>query len=53
MLPSISLAQRARLRLLEDAMVDACEKGGENELFDELTLKVDKEADRDETDFHK
>jgi hypothetical protein len=53
LLPSISLAQRAKLRLLEDAMVDACEKEGENELFDELTLKVDKEEDRDETKFQK
>lgn len=47
-LPSVPLAQRAKLRLLEDAMVDACEKEGENELLEELTLIKEKEEDRDE-----
>lgn len=32
------LAQRAYLRLLEDAMFDACEKEGEDELLDDLTI---------------
>lgn len=37
-LPSHTLGQRAKLRLLEDAMVDACEQEEENELLDELSL---------------
>jgi hypothetical protein len=52
-LPSISLAQRAKLRLLEDAMVDACEKEGENELLGELALKEEKEEDRDKNQLEK
>lgn len=32
------LAQRAYLRLLEDALFDACEKEGEDELLDDLTI---------------
>ena len=32
------LAQRAYLRLLEDAMFDACEREGEDELLDELSI---------------
>jgi hypothetical protein len=32
------LAQRAYLRLLEDAMFDACEREGEDELLDDLTI---------------
>jgi len=32
------LAQRAYMRLLEDAMFDACEKEGEDELLDDLTI---------------
>ena len=32
------LANRAYLRLLEDAMFDACEKEGEDELFDDLNI---------------
>ncbi len=35
---STSLANRARLRLLEDAMCDACEKEGEEELLDDLKI---------------
>ena len=41
------LAQRAKLRLLEDAMVDACEEEGENDLLDELTLKQDDKEAKD------
>lgn len=32
------LADRAKLRLLEDAMFDACEREGEDELIDELNI---------------
>jgi hypothetical protein len=32
------LANRAKLRLLEDAMVDACEKEGEDDLIEELKI---------------
>jgi len=32
------LANRAKLRLLEDAMVDECEKEGEDELIDDLKI---------------
>lgn len=32
------LANRAKLRLLEDAMCDACEKEGEEELLDDLNI---------------
>ena len=32
------LAQRAYLRLLEDAMFDACEREGEDELLDDLNI---------------
>ena len=35
------LADRAYLRLLEDAMFDACEKEGEDELLDDLKLSGD------------
>lgn len=39
-LPSTTvLAQRSRLRLLEDAMYDACEKEGENEIVQDLNLQ--------------
>jgi len=37
-----SLANRAKLRLLEDAMCDACEKEGEDELLDELQISGQK-----------
>lgn len=33
-----TLAERAYLRLLEDAMFDACEKEGEDELLDDLNI---------------
>ena len=36
--PGCPLGLRARLRLLEDAMIDACEQEGEEELIEELTL---------------
>merc|ERR1719506_499809 len=32
------LADRTKLRLLEDAMFDACEREGEEELIDELRI---------------
>ena len=32
------LANRAKLRLLEDAMLDACEREGEDDLIDDLTI---------------
>lgn len=32
------LANRAKLRLLEDAMLDACEREGEDELLEDLTI---------------
>lgn len=35
---STPLADRARLRLLEDAMLDACEREGEDEMIDELNI---------------
>lgn len=35
-----SLGHRAKLRLLEDAMLDECEREGEDELIDELSLQV-------------
>lgn len=39
------LADRAKLRLLEDAMFDACEREGEDELIDELKISTnDKES---------
>jgi len=36
--PLCTLAERAYLRLLEDAMFDACEKEGEDELLDDLNI---------------
>lgn len=38
-----SLANRAKLRLLEDAMCDACEKEGEDELLDDLRISEKKQ----------
>jgi len=35
-----TLANRASLQLLEDALFDACEREGENELLEELTIGV-------------
>jgi len=42
------LGERAHLRLLEDAMFDACEKEGEDEILDDLTISV---RTRDDADF--
>lgn len=39
-----ALAKRAYLRLLEDALFDACEREGEDEMLDELTISEDKDA---------
>jgi hypothetical protein len=41
-----TLANRAKLRLLEDAMCDACEKEGEEELLEELQISVPKKQKR-------
>jgi hypothetical protein len=41
------LADRARLRLLEDAMCDACERHGDDHLVDEL--RIANEGDKEET----
>eukprot|EP00429_Kryptoperidinium_foliaceum_P020225 CAMPEP_0176032692 /NCGR_PEP_ID=MMETSP0120_2-20121206/16139_1 /TAXON_ID=160619 /ORGANISM="Kryptoperidinium foliaceum, Strain CCMP 1326" /LENGTH=277 /DNA_ID=CAMNT_0017366011 /DNA_START=59 /DNA_END=893 /DNA_ORIENTATION=+ len=38
-----TLANRAKLRLLEDAMCDACEKEGEDELLDDLKISEKKQ----------
>lgn len=46
-----SLANRARLRLLEDAMCEACEKEGEEELLDDLTISDDEKKVKDSRDF--
>jgi hypothetical protein len=43
------LANRARLRLLEDAMIDACEQEGEDQILEDLTIdsiKQQQEEDR-------
>jgi hypothetical protein len=39
------LADRAKLRLLEDAMLDECEKEGEGELIQELTIDPGDDTD--------
>eukprot|EP00980_Cylindrotheca_fusiformis_P003319 scaffold746_cov123-Cylindrotheca_fusiformis.AAC.7 len=36
------LANRAKLRLLEDAMVDACEQEGEDHILEDLDISTDK-----------
>jgi hypothetical protein len=41
-IPTTTLANRAKLRLLEDALCDACEKEGEDELLDELKISEKK-----------
>jgi hypothetical protein len=41
-----TLANRAKLRLLEDAMCDACEKEGEEELLEELQISAPKKQKR-------
>ena len=43
-----SMAERAYLRLLEDAMFDACEKEGEDELLDDLNISDTKNDDSTE-----
>ncbi|KAL7476173.1 hypothetical protein ACHAW6_002052 [Cyclotella cf. meneghiniana] len=40
-----SLAERAFLRILEDAMWDACEKEGEDEMLDDLVICEDYECE--------
>lgn len=42
------LADRAKLRLLEDAMFDACERAGEDELIDDLKIGSHSAQDSDE-----
>jgi hypothetical protein len=37
------LANRAKLRMLEDAMLDACEREGEDQLLEDLNLATDKQ----------
>jgi hypothetical protein len=41
-----SLSERAFLRVLEDAMWDACEKEGEDEMLDDLVLSEESECER-------
>jgi hypothetical protein len=43
------LADRARLRLLEDAMCDACERHGDDGMVNELRIANDEEEDKEET----
>jgi len=45
LLPLCPLANRTKLRLLEDAMVDACEKEGEDELLDDLVISKKDDSD--------
>eukprot|EP00579_Thalassiosira_antarctica_P028523 CAMPEP_0202020206 /NCGR_PEP_ID=MMETSP0905-20130828/43935_1 /ASSEMBLY_ACC=CAM_ASM_000554 /TAXON_ID=420261 /ORGANISM="Thalassiosira antarctica, Strain CCMP982" /LENGTH=381 /DNA_ID=CAMNT_0048581729 /DNA_START=16 /DNA_END=1161 /DNA_ORIENTATION=+ len=45
---SMKLAERAYLRLLEDAMFDACEKEGEDDLLDDLTISGANHDDDDD-----
>ncbi|KAL3802778.1 hypothetical protein HJC23_007555 [Cyclotella cryptica] len=40
-----SLSERAFLRMLEDAMWDACEKEGEDEMLDDLMISNDRECE--------
>jgi hypothetical protein len=49
-LPVNKLASRAKLRLLEDAMCNACEQEGEDELVSDLELKNGEEDDDDDDD---
>ena len=44
-----SLADRAKLRLLEDAMFDACEKEGDEELIEDLSISGKKNDGRTES----
>jgi len=40
------LADRAKLRLLEDAMFDACEREGEDEIIDDLKISVSQDHEK-------
>ncbi|CAJ1951990.1 unnamed protein product [Cylindrotheca closterium] len=42
------LANRAKLRLLEDAMVDACEQEGEDQILEDLTIGGEKKAEEED-----
>ena len=42
------LANRAKLRLLEDAMLDECEKEGEGQLIEDLKISNPKESNNDQ-----
>ena len=44
------LGHRIKLRLLEDAMVDECDREGENELLDELNLNETRGTEGDDSD---
>jgi len=46
----LQLGHRAVLRLLEDAMVDACEKEGEDEMLDDLVISGNDDKDDDLSD---
>lgn len=46
-MPRTVLANRARLRLLEDAMVDACEKEGEDDLLEDLNISCKEDVRSD------
>lgn len=47
------LAIRAKLRLLEDAMVDACEQEGEGEMLDDLKISADANTQNNNEDAKK
>ncbi|KAL3937666.1 MAG: hypothetical protein SGBAC_007267 [Bacillariaceae sp.] len=42
------LANRAKLRLLEDAMLDACEQEGEDQILEDLTIDGEKKAEEED-----
>jgi len=46
--PDCPLGHRAKLRLLEESMLDACEKEGEEEMLDELAIN-DATSDEEQT----
>jgi len=43
------LGNRAKLRLLEDAMIDACDQEGENDLLDELDVRSEQHEKEEST----
>ena len=48
------LADRASLRLLEDAMFDACEREGEDEIIEDLSLDADgKDVEKEEDELNR